>query len=144
MYAHTLGNASMILSFEMSHFMHCIFFTFLYSKLYVAKLILAFKQQKYGRLSYILCQFDRIDFLFKLVHCDILCFQPVNQSPKEFSNGNLPTSLLMPHLQNLFQQTAIQQVKQAVLECVNELWIDFENENFLSLMNLKSLINKCF
>ncbi|GAV68718.1 Pkinase domain-containing protein [Cephalotus follicularis] len=32
-----------------------------------------------------------------------------SQSPKEFSNGNMSTSLLMPHLQNLVQQTSIQQ-----------------------------------
>ncbi|KAG6684727.1 hypothetical protein I3842_12G076500 [Carya illinoinensis] len=35
---------------------------------------------------------------------------PANQSPKEFSNSSLPASLLMPHLQNLSQQTAIQQL----------------------------------
>lgn len=34
---------------------------------------------------------------------------PINQSPKEFSNGNLPASLLMPHLQHLFMQTTTQQ-----------------------------------
>ncbi|KAG6636468.1 serine/threonine-protein kinase BLUS1-like isoform X2 [Carya illinoinensis] len=44
---------------------------------------------------------------------------PVNQSPKEFSNGNLPASLLMPHLQNLFQQTAIQQ--ELILNFLNSL-----------------------
>ncbi|KAK0586089.1 hypothetical protein LWI29_000730 [Acer saccharum] len=32
-----------------------------------------------------------------------------NQSPSEMSKSNLPTSLLMPHLQNLFQQTSLQQ-----------------------------------
>ncbi|KAF2313509.1 hypothetical protein GH714_011308 [Hevea brasiliensis] len=32
-----------------------------------------------------------------------------SQSPKEISNSNLPASLLMPYLQNLFQQTSIQQ-----------------------------------
>ncbi|PIN07232.1 Ste20-like serine/threonine protein kinase [Handroanthus impetiginosus] len=34
---------------------------------------------------------------------------PVSQSPKEINNSNLPASILMPHLQNLFQQTLIQQ-----------------------------------
>ncbi|GAB4834633.1 hypothetical protein Ancab_032896 [Ancistrocladus abbreviatus] len=34
---------------------------------------------------------------------------PAWQSTKESCNNNLPASLLMPHLQNLFQQTAIQQ-----------------------------------
>lgn len=34
---------------------------------------------------------------------------PSSQSPKEISNSNVPASLLMPHLQNLFQQTSIQQ-----------------------------------
>lgn len=34
---------------------------------------------------------------------------PVNQSPKELNNSIIPASLLMPHLQNLFQQTSIQQ-----------------------------------
>ncbi|VFQ67930.1 unnamed protein product [Cuscuta campestris] len=32
-----------------------------------------------------------------------------NQSPKESIHGNVPASILMPHLQNLFQQTSIQQ-----------------------------------
>ncbi|VFQ79037.1 unnamed protein product [Cuscuta campestris] len=32
-----------------------------------------------------------------------------NQSPKESIHGNIPASILMPHLQNLFQQTSIQQ-----------------------------------
>ncbi|XP_068308070.1 serine/threonine-protein kinase BLUS1-like isoform X1 [Pyrus communis] len=30
-------------------------------------------------------------------------------SPKEFNNSNVPASLLLPHLQNLFQQTSVQQ-----------------------------------
>ncbi|KAL7165615.1 hypothetical protein ACSBR2_041321 [Camellia fascicularis] len=34
---------------------------------------------------------------------------PVGQLPKEMCNSNVPASLLMPHLQNLFQQTSIQQ-----------------------------------
>lgn len=34
---------------------------------------------------------------------------PVSQSPKELNNSIIPASLLMPHLQNLFQQTSIQQ-----------------------------------
>ncbi|KAA8526095.1 hypothetical protein F0562_007805 [Nyssa sinensis] len=34
---------------------------------------------------------------------------PISQSPIEISNSNLPTTLLMPRLQNLFQQTSIQQ-----------------------------------
>ncbi|KAK9926400.1 hypothetical protein M0R45_023633 [Rubus argutus] len=34
---------------------------------------------------------------------------PVNSSPKELNNSNVPASLLLPHLQNLFQQTSIQQ-----------------------------------
>ncbi|XP_040986745.1 serine/threonine-protein kinase BLUS1-like isoform X2 [Juglans microcarpa x Juglans regia] len=44
---------------------------------------------------------------------------PVNQSPNDFSNGNLPASLLMPHLQNLFQQTAIQQ--ELIMNLLNSL-----------------------
>ncbi|KAF5478010.1 hypothetical protein F2P56_004604 [Juglans regia] len=44
---------------------------------------------------------------------------PVNQSPKDFSNSNLPASLLMPHLQNLFQQTAIQQ--ELIMNLLNSL-----------------------
>ncbi|KAL0372910.1 UNVERIFIED_CONTAM: Serine/threonine-protein kinase fray2 [Sesamum calycinum] len=36
-------------------------------------------------------------------------FQPHSQPPKEFGNSNVPASILMPHLQNLFQQTSIQQ-----------------------------------
>ncbi|KAK6122533.1 hypothetical protein DH2020_043711 [Rehmannia glutinosa] len=38
-----------------------------------------------------------------------LGFQPQNQSPKEIGNSNGLASILMPHLQNLFQQTSIQQ-----------------------------------
>ncbi|CAH9124945.1 unnamed protein product [Cuscuta epithymum] len=34
---------------------------------------------------------------------------PSNQPPKENIHGNVPASVLMPHLQNLFQQTSIQQ-----------------------------------
>ncbi|MCL7036072.1 hypothetical protein MKW94_003795, partial [Papaver nudicaule] len=34
---------------------------------------------------------------------------PSYQSPKEVSNNGVPTSLLMPHLQNLLQQSSIQQ-----------------------------------
>ncbi|EYU33484.1 hypothetical protein MIMGU_mgv1a0199021mg, partial [Erythranthe guttata] len=34
---------------------------------------------------------------------------PPSQSPKEIGNGNVLPSVLMPHLQNLFQQTSIQQ-----------------------------------
>ncbi|XP_075486746.1 uncharacterized protein LOC142526324 isoform X2 [Primulina tabacum] len=34
---------------------------------------------------------------------------PNNQVHKELSNSNLPASILLPHLQNLFQQTSIQQ-----------------------------------
>ncbi|KAF5460498.1 hypothetical protein F2P56_020362 [Juglans regia] len=44
---------------------------------------------------------------------------PANQSPKEFSNSNLPASLLMPHLQNLSQQTAIQQ--ELIMNLLNSL-----------------------
>ncbi|KAG8382561.1 hypothetical protein BUALT_Bualt05G0090200 [Buddleja alternifolia] len=35
--------------------------------------------------------------------------QPNSQSIKEIGNSNVPASILMPHLQNLFQQTSIQQ-----------------------------------
>lgn len=34
---------------------------------------------------------------------------PIGQPPKEICNSNVPASLIMPHLQNLFQQTSIQQ-----------------------------------
>ncbi|KAK4400251.1 Serine/threonine-protein kinase fray2 [Sesamum angolense] len=34
---------------------------------------------------------------------------PHSQPPKEFGNSNVSASILMPHLQNLFQQTSIQQ-----------------------------------
>lgn len=43
----------------------------------------------------------------------------INQSPKEFSNSNLPASLLLPHLQNLFQQNAIQQ--DLIMNLLNSL-----------------------
>ncbi|XP_021279558.1 STE20/SPS1-related proline-alanine-rich protein kinase-like [Herrania umbratica] len=34
---------------------------------------------------------------------------PTNHSPKDLTNGNMPTSIFMTHLQNLFQQTSLQQ-----------------------------------
>ncbi|KAA3475909.1 serine/threonine-protein kinase OSR1-like [Gossypium australe] len=34
---------------------------------------------------------------------------PISQSPKDLTNGNVPASILMTHLQNLFQQTSLQQ-----------------------------------
>lgn len=34
---------------------------------------------------------------------------PPSQPPKELGVNNVPASVLMPHLQNLFQQTSIQQ-----------------------------------
>ncbi|KAF5935271.1 hypothetical protein HYC85_026400 [Camellia sinensis] len=34
---------------------------------------------------------------------------PIGQLPKEMYNSNLPASILIPHLQNLFHQTSIQQ-----------------------------------
>ncbi|TYI53650.1 hypothetical protein E1A91_D11G020000v1 [Gossypium mustelinum] len=34
---------------------------------------------------------------------------PISQSPKDLTNGNVPASILMTNLQNLFQQTSLQQ-----------------------------------
>ncbi|XP_052209613.1 serine/threonine-protein kinase BLUS1-like isoform X2 [Diospyros lotus] len=44
---------------------------------------------------------------------------PVGLSPKEMSNSNIPASILMPHLQNLFQQTSIQQ--DLIMNLLNSL-----------------------
>ncbi|XP_059644214.1 serine/threonine-protein kinase BLUS1-like isoform X2 [Cornus florida] len=44
---------------------------------------------------------------------------PPSQSSKEISNSNVSLSLLMPHLQNLFQQTSIQQ--DTILNLLNGL-----------------------
>ncbi|XP_077234344.1 serine/threonine-protein kinase BLUS1-like isoform X2 [Tasmannia lanceolata] len=44
---------------------------------------------------------------------------PISQSPKEISNSAIPTSLLMPYLQNLFQQTAFQQ--DLIMNLLNNL-----------------------
>lgn len=33
-----------------------------------------------------------------------------NSNPKEFGNSSVPASIVMPHLQNLFQQTSFQRV----------------------------------
>ncbi|XP_077248477.1 uncharacterized protein LOC143888071 isoform X2 [Tasmannia lanceolata] len=44
---------------------------------------------------------------------------PVSQSPKESGNSAIPTSLLMPHLQNLFQHTALQQ--DLIMNLLNNL-----------------------
>ncbi|RRT72210.1 hypothetical protein B296_00031040, partial [Ensete ventricosum] len=35
-----------------------------------------------------------------------------NSSPKEGGNSTIPASILMPHLQNLFQQTSFQQLRE--------------------------------
>lgn len=43
--------------------------------------------------------------------CCFMFFQPTSPSPKELSSSGVTASLLMPHLQNLFQQTSFQQVK---------------------------------
>ncbi|KAL6979401.1 non-specific serine,threonine protein kinase [Sarracenia purpurea var. burkii] len=43
----------------------------------------------------------------------------VGLSPKELCNSNVPASLLMPHLQNLFQQTSIQQ--DLIMKLLNSL-----------------------
>lgn len=39
------------------------------------------------------------------------CCQVTSLPPRDVSSANVSASLLLPHLQNLFQQTAIQQVK---------------------------------
>ncbi|KAL2516665.1 Protein kinase superfamily protein [Abeliophyllum distichum] len=44
---------------------------------------------------------------------------PNSQSPKEINNSNVPASVLMPHLQNLFQQTSIQQ--DLIMNLLNSL-----------------------
>ncbi|EXB39939.1 hypothetical protein L484_001698 [Morus notabilis] len=43
-------------------------------------------------------------------------YEPISPSPKELNNSIIPASLLMPHLQNLFQQTSIQQVETTASE----------------------------
>ncbi|XP_031265654.1 serine/threonine-protein kinase BLUS1-like isoform X2 [Pistacia vera] len=44
---------------------------------------------------------------------------PTCQSSKELSNSNVPASLLVPHLQNLFQQTSLQQ--DLIMNLLNNL-----------------------
>ncbi|KAK3030662.1 hypothetical protein RJ639_035866, partial [Escallonia herrerae] len=44
---------------------------------------------------------------------------PIGQSPKEISSSDVPASVLMPHLQNLFQQTSIQQ--DLIMSLLNSL-----------------------
>ncbi|XP_010919333.1 uncharacterized protein [Elaeis guineensis] len=44
---------------------------------------------------------------------------PVNQQPKEVSNSLIPASILMPHLQNLVQQTSFQQ--DLIMNLLNSL-----------------------
>ncbi|KAI3453327.1 hypothetical protein Pfo_009990 [Paulownia fortunei] len=51
---------------------------------------------------------------------------PHNQSPKEIGNSNVLASILMPHLQNLFQQTSIQQ--DLIMNLLNSLQtVEVEN-----------------
>lgn len=45
--------------------------------------------------------------------------QPVGPLPKECSNTNVPASFLLPHLQNLIQQTSIQQ--ELIMNLLNSL-----------------------
>ncbi|KAF7138162.1 hypothetical protein RHSIM_Rhsim07G0078200 [Rhododendron simsii] len=61
---------------------------------------------------------------------------PIGQQPKEICNGNVPASLIMPHLQNLFQQTSIQQ--DLIMNLLNslqpaEVAEGSQNEKFPSL-----------
>ncbi|KAJ6821776.1 serine/threonine-protein kinase fray2 [Iris pallida] len=44
---------------------------------------------------------------------------PINQHPKETTNSLVPASILMPHLQNLFQQTSFQQ--DLIMNLLNSL-----------------------
>ncbi|OAY74241.1 Serine/threonine-protein kinase fray2 [Ananas comosus] len=44
---------------------------------------------------------------------------PGNQHPKELNNSSVPSSILMPHLQNLFQQTSFQQ--DLIMNLLNSL-----------------------
>ncbi|XP_010252417.1 PREDICTED: serine/threonine-protein kinase BLUS1-like isoform X2 [Nelumbo nucifera] len=44
---------------------------------------------------------------------------PVNSSPKEVTNSTVPASVLMPYLQNLFQQTSFQQ--DLIMNLLNSL-----------------------
>ncbi|XP_071917301.1 uncharacterized protein [Coffea arabica] len=44
---------------------------------------------------------------------------PTNHLPKEIGNSSMPASILMPHLQNLFQQTSIQQ--DLIMNLLNSL-----------------------
>ncbi|KAK4397992.1 hypothetical protein Sango_1274700 [Sesamum angolense] len=46
----------------------------------------------------------------------VIVFQPNSQPAKEIGNSNVPASVLMPQLQNLFQQTSIQQAELVVSE----------------------------
>ncbi|KAJ4846333.1 hypothetical protein Tsubulata_005927 [Turnera subulata] len=46
---------------------------------------------------------------------------PTSHSPKEVSNGSVFPSLLLPHLQNLFQQTSIQQ--DIIMNLLNSLQV---------------------
>ena len=43
-----------------------------------------------------------------------ISLQPIGQSSNDSANINIPASLLVPHLHNLFQQTSIQQVREAL------------------------------
>ncbi|KAH7864059.1 hypothetical protein Vadar_025264 [Vaccinium darrowii] len=58
---------------------------------------------------------------------------PIGLPPKEICNSNVPASLIMPHLQNLFQQTSIQQ--DLIMNLLNslqpaELAEGLQNEKF--------------
>ncbi|KAI7989906.1 Serine/threonine-protein kinase fray2 [Camellia lanceoleosa] len=54
---------------------------------------------------------ENVDLVKDIPLCTVprLSSQPIGQLPKEMYNSNLPASILMPHLQNLFHQTSIQQ-----------------------------------
>ncbi|XP_017236303.1 serine/threonine-protein kinase BLUS1 isoform X2 [Daucus carota subsp. sativus] len=63
--------------------------------------------------------FVQIRGRFSVTSENVDLVKPVGQSPKETSNKNLPASLLMPHLQNLSQQTSIQQ--DLIMNLLNSL-----------------------
>ena len=74
-------------------------------------------------------------FFFQPENILVFFLQPVNNQPPKEVNNNCAPALLLPHLQNLFQQTSIQQVKKHALLSVD---CCFSSQGLFALNSVKS------
>lgn len=85
------------------------------------------------------------DFSLWLEFCQI-----TSQPSGDINSGNVSASLLLPHLQNLFQQTAIQQVEDevhclcSIFSCVKILMHLMGTTKFRSVCRIAGLFSNFF